>query len=309
MMERAVAVGMFDGVHLGHQALVGQLAQCAKTSGLSSCVITFADHPLRQIRPEKAPRLLTTCRQKTELLRQAGADEVIALDFNDELRRLTAREFMRETKERLGVKLWLMGFNHRFGSDGISDFNEYRRIGRELGIEVELASCEVVEGIDLPVSSSLIRKSLDEGGVDQANRMLGRPYSIIGTVEEGLRIGRTIGFPTANISPEMQNQEIPKNGAYACEAVIDGQEWPAMTNIGHRPTIGEGLDATIETHVIGFEGDLYGKHVEVRFIKRLRDECRFGDLECLKKQLAFDLESVLQETKIRKISQKGEFFG
>ena len=297
MKHTAVAVGMFDGVHRGHQALVRELRRCAQERGLEACVITFADHPMRHICPEKAPRLLTTCSQKAQYLRQAGADEVLALDFNDDLRRLTAREFMRMISDRLGVRLWMLGFYHRFGSDGIRDFADYARIGAGLGIDVELAGMEVIDGMHLPVSSSLVREALADGRIDEACIMLGRHFSIIGTVEAGQRIGRTIGFPTANVKPLMAEQAIPAGGVYACSAVIDGAEWPAMTNIGCRPTIGQGLSSTIETHVIGFEGDLYDREIEVRFLRRLRDERKFDSLDDLRRQLNFDLKNCLESQK------------
>ncbi|MCM1451282.1 MAG: bifunctional riboflavin kinase/FAD synthetase [Clostridium sp.] len=291
-MGAAVAVGMFDGVHLGHQSLVHQLGHFAKERGLEAGIITFSDHPLRLICPDKAPKLLTSPEKKIEYLLQAGADRAVALDFTEELRRLTAREFMREMSERMGIKAWMIGFNHRFGSDGLSDIEDYKRIGKELGIEVERARCEMLEGMDRPVCSSLIRQELILGNICQANAMLGRPYSITGAVEAGRRIGRTIGFPTANVRPKLDNALIPERGAYACIAIIDGKEWKAMTNIGVRPTIGQGLAPTIETHVIGFSGDLYGKEIEVLFLRRLRDERRFASLDELRAQLRCDLQEI-----------------
>ncbi len=293
MSGSAVAVGMFDGVHLGHQSLVSELVHCARARGLQACVITFADHPLRSIRPDAAPMLLTTAAQKADLLRQAGADMVVTLDFDDGMRRLTAREFMAKIADDLGAKAWVMGFNHRFGSDGLHDFAAYQAIGGDLGIDVMLADRVVIDGMDEPVSSSLVRRALDQGRIDDANAMLGRQYAIIGKVETGRQIGRTIGFPTANVRPLMASQLIPQRGAYACAAIIDGRQWPAMTNIGCRPTLGDGLAPTIETHVIGFDGNLYGSEIEVRFSRRLRPERKFPTLDALRRQLALDLQSCL----------------
>lgn len=306
MSGAAVAVGMFDGVHLGHQSLVRELAQCARERGLRACVITFARHPLLSIRPDAAPRLLTTPDQKAALLRQAGADEVIALDFTDELRRLTAREFMAKISHRLDAKAWLMGFNHRFGADGLRDFAQYQSIGSDLGVDVMLADRVVIDGMDEPVSSSLVRQAIDQGRIADANAMLGRQFAIDGIVEAGQQIGRTIGFPTANVRPLMPYQLIPKRGAYATAAIILPQPsgnstasdskpkaWPAMTNIGCRPTLGDGLTPTIETHVIGFDGNLYGSQMQVRFIARLRDEQKFPTLAALRRQLQSDLKSCL----------------
>lgn len=295
MKQSAVAVGMFDGVHRGHQALVGELKQCALTRGLIPCVITFTGHPMRHIDPMKAPKLLTSCTQKTAYLHEAGAEKVLTLDFNDALRRLTAKEFMSDISGRLNAKVWMLGFNHRFGSDRLSDFGEFERIGRDMGIEVLLARREVIDGMLDPVSSSLIRESLQQGRVEEANLMLGREYSIRGSVEQGRQIGRTIGFPTANVRPVMEEQLIPKKGAYACEAVIEGVCWPAMTNIGCRPTIGSNLASTIETHVIGFDGNLYGTGIEVRFRRRLRDERKFASLADLRAQLTKDLADCLAD--------------
>lgn len=289
-----VAVGMFDGMHRGHRYVVDRLRECARERGLGSGVVTFTTHPLAVIAPGSEPALLQPARERLAILRHSGVDRVIALDFTPALRALTAREFMLMLRRDYGVRAIFMGYDHRFGSDRITDPARYEEIAAELGIEiVRGAEARLPEG---HVSSSVVRRALSAGNVAEAAASLGRPYRLSGTVESGHRIGRTIGFPTANLAPEEPRQLIPAAGVYACRATIDdgAAVWPAMVNIGTRPTVDDGGRQTVEAHLIGYEGDLYGRRLTLEFIARLRSEHRFDTLEALSRQLAADRAAALQ---------------
>ena len=293
-MPAVALIGMFDGVHLGHKALLEAARAISCSEGLRTFVFTFTSHPLATIRPEDAPPCLTPAPLKCNLLLQSGADEVRMQDFTPEFRALTAEEFLRILHSRYGVDVLLMGFNHRFGSDGCSDFDFYRRAGERAGVDVRLCS-EKMEVDGLTVSSTAIRCALGAHDIALANGMLGRPYSIDGIVGHGREIGRTIGFPTANLQPSCPDQLIPPIGAYAAKATTaDGAEYPAMLNIGCRPTIASSLPSTIEAHLIGYNADLYGSPLSISLLSYLRPERRFTSLEALRAQLSRDLAAVKQ---------------
>ncbi len=287
---KAAAVGMFDGVHLGHCDLVAEVCAHARDMGGASAIFTFDRHPLSVVAPERSPRMLTTVDQRCEYLRMAGADEVHVLKFDDELRSLSAEDFMRKLRMEHGVGLMVLGFNHRFGHDCLRSLDQYRTAGLSAGMDVCQAKELVIEGCEGVVCSSAVRSALDYGDADQARLMLGRNYALRGRVGSGRQVGRTIGYPTANVVPDQANQLIPKKGAYA--GLLNGS--PAMINIGSRPTLGAQLPVTIEAHVIGYEGNLYGKAVELQFVSRLRDERKFDSLDALRTQLAHDRAAVLK---------------
>ena len=287
---RMAAVGMFDGVHLGHRYLLGHLRRLAGEAGLQPMVLTFANHPLSVIAPERAPRLLTSPEEKRALIEGAGvACEVIP--FTEELRFAPAEEFMRMLSEKYGVRALLMGYNNRFGHNGPRDFEAYRRMGAEHGIEV-MATDEFVPDSGLHVSSTEIRRLLAEGDVATANALLGREYTLRGTVEEGHQLGRSIGFPTANLRPDMPERLVPAPGVYATEAL--GHK--AMTNIGVRPTVDRSASprVTIETHILGCDTDLYGQTLELAFRRYIRPERRFETIDDLACQLAADRREAMR---------------
>lgn len=288
VMETTAAVGMFDGVHLGHQALAACVKDYAEAGGRTPIVFTFDRHPREVVAPESAPKLLTPVADRLRLLEKAGAKRAYALAFDEDLRRLTAREFMLMLRGEYGVRQLVLGFNHRFGSDRLSDFEDYLRIGHGLGIDVKLCSEVAIDPEGRPISSSAIRGLLSEGRAKEAAAMLGRPYALKGIVVHGRGLGHTIGFPTANVEPAYPKQLLPAPGVYACEAKIgDLPEAPAMVNIGTRPTV-EGHHLTIEAHIIGCDADLYGQPAELRFIDRLRSEQRFASVADLAAQLSLD---------------------
>ncbi|MCI9607226.1 MAG: bifunctional riboflavin kinase/FAD synthetase [Muribaculaceae bacterium] len=283
------ALGTFDGVHRGHAFLLGHLKRMAAQRGEKSAVITFRNHPLSVIRPERVPPALTSHRRKCRLLESMGVDTVISLDFDERLRSLTAAQFMSMIKQRYGITTLLLGYDTRFGHDRPERFEDYKALGEQTGIEV--ISAPELDSEGEPVSSSRIRRAVSKGDINTANELLGHRLSLRGTVGKGKQLGRTIGFPTANIEPECPGLLIPSPGVYAVRATLpDGSSSDGMLNIGYRPTVDGSADPklTIELHVLGYEGNLYGCVLTIEFIARLRDERKFASIDELQKQLAID---------------------
>lgn len=288
---RVASIGFFDGVHRGHLCLIEQLCQEAQRRDMSSLLVTFDRHPRTIVSPDHVPTLLTTLEEKEHLLRQTGVDEITILPFTKELSLLSARDFMEQVLLReLDVRALVLGYDHAFGHGG-GAFADYVRWGQELGIDVVRAH----ELESLMVSSSKCRKRLEQGDVEAAGEMLGRAYTLGGTVVRGFHIGRELGFPTANLKPD-EEKLIPAHGAYAVWAVLsNGERRGAMLNIGNRPTIGNGEAVSIEVNIFDYDGDLYGQRLTLEFVSRLREEQRFATREELSAQLAAD------ETSARKI--------
>ncbi|MDE7115728.1 MAG: riboflavin biosynthesis protein RibF [Muribaculaceae bacterium] len=280
---RAVTVGTFDGVHLGHRKVVEYLSELSAARGLTPAVITFEPHPLAVIAPERAPLLLETPEERERCLREAGA-EVIVLRFDESLRRMTVKEWLGRLATEFDTRLLVAGYDNTFGSDGMTmGVREYGEIGKEYGIEV--AEAPVVEGI----SSTNIRRALAAGDTAAAARMLGRPFSISGIVTHGRELGRRLGFPTANIQTDA-SLLLPAPGVYAADAVLrDGSRHRAVVNIGTAPTVSQGLPMTTEAHLTDFSGNLYDSELRLEFLRRLRDEQRFPDLDALKERIANDI--------------------
>lgn len=292
-MGHIAVVGTFDGVHRGHQFLLDELRTRGAAAGLSPFVMTFSTHPLAVVRPDAEPKLLTTIDERLELLGNEGVDDVVVLPFDDRLRMMSAREFMAMLRDRYRVKELLVGFNHRFGCDRLGNVDDYRRIGSGIGVDVAAAP-EYRPDDGVAISSSAIRKSILEGEVAAAAKSLGRSYSISGVVGRGKQLGRTIGFPTANVVDVDSAKIMPVTGVYASKVSVDGQSLPAVVNVGCRPTVDRSADAalTIEAHIPDFSGDLYGAPITVAFDRRIRDERRFPSLEALRSQIALDIASL-----------------
>ena len=272
-------IGMFDGVHRGHQFVLQHVADEARQRGLQSMAITF---------DKSGPQTLTPLDQKRLLLTKTGIDRIEVLTFNDALKQMTAREFMeRELRDRLNVKVLLTGYDNRFGHNRTEGFDDYVRYGQELGIEV----------LQLPqegeISSSIIRQLVSDGDIHQANELLENPYTILGSVEHGEHIGTRLGYPTANLVPVDGRLLIPASGVYAVQVSLDHQPvfHAAMMNIGHRPTF-DGQHTTLEVHVLHLNEDLYGHEMTVQFFQRLRDEQRFDNEDALVRQLQLDAQQV-----------------
>lgn len=292
MSERSIAtIGMFDGVHLGHRFLIDCLKSEAVRLSLSPVAFTFGRHPLSIITPDVAPPLLSTIDERTALLHSAGVDRVEILDFDHRMRTLTARDFFSLLHRQYSVDAILLGFNNRIGCDRIDSVGQYRRIGVEVGVDILQAP--EYHGIIRPISSSIIRRLLSEGAVEQAAAALSRPYELSGTVVHGKQLGRTIGFPTANIRPDSAEKLIPASGVYAVTVTTpDGIPRPAMLNIGSRPTV-DTSDApiSIEAHIFDYDADIYGSTVSMAFRAHLRPERRFPSVEALRAQLIADADA------------------
>ena len=296
MVGFVATIGMFDGVHLGHQFVLQQTIDLARESGLQPLCITF-DHSPRQ------EQVLTPLDEKVRLIRQMCIDRVEVLAFTAELKSLTARQFMEQVlRNQMNVRVLLTGYDNRFGRNREEGFDDYVRYGRELGIEVVSLPPAPSEGREGVVSSSYIRQLLLEGQVAEAAQCLGHPYSISGRVAHGEHIGTELGFPTANLVPS-ESQLIPAPGAYAVRVTFNTPHsslhtQSGMMNIGTRPTF-DGHEQTLEVHILHFHEDLYGQALSVEFVKRLREERRFDSMEALKEQLkqdAIQAEQAIKET-------------
>lgn len=282
---------MFDGVHLGHQFVLHHVLETAREQGLLSMAITF-DQTMRR------DQVLTSLDNKRRLLSQAGIDRIEVLQFTDELRQMTAREFMqRVLKEQLNVKVLLTGYDNRFGHDRKEGFDDYVRYGQELGIAVRQLPPAPPSGTgeDAAVSSSYIRRLLTDGQVEAANCCLGYAYQLSGMVVHGEQIGRQLGFPTANLQLDDDCKLVPKSGVYAVTAELEGHStsFLGMMNIGTRPTF-NGQKTTLETHLFDFDGNVYGCRLSVSLVARLRDELHFDHTEDLRHQMTIDKEKAIQ---------------
>ncbi|HSE20001.1 MAG TPA: bifunctional riboflavin kinase/FAD synthetase [Pyrinomonadaceae bacterium] len=281
-----LTLGVFDGLHLGHQLIMRTVVERANAVGAVPTVITFDPHPRAVLHPESAPPLLQTFDQKIEALDLLGIKQTIVIRFTREFSNLRAADFLRDVvKDRLHAREVYLGKGFAFGHNREGNIELLRR----LGVELDFVAGEVPE-VRLRgrrVSSSKIRELLARGHVNLVRRMLGRPYGVEGRVEKGAERGRQLGFPTANLHPH--NRVIPKNGVYVTGTLIDGNWRRSVTNIGLRPTFGEAAEPSVETYVLNWEGDLYGDVVRVRFLYRLRDERKFGSIDQLKEQITRDV--------------------
>ena len=297
--EKSVAcvatVGMFDGVHRGHQFVIGKVVEKARETGLSSTVITFDKVPRQVLDSSFHPQLLTTLEEKEAILRQLGVDTLAILPFTRETAGLSARAFMQQVlREQLQTEILITGYDNRFGHDRTEGFDDYVRYGRTLGIQVLRGDAQLMDDGQRPVSSSVIRQLLaEEGRVDLMPHYLTRFYQLRGTVAAGEHIGHKLGYPTANMEPEDTDKLIPAPGVYAVWTTLEGEQQPraAMMNIGNRPTF-HGSRQTLEVNIFDFDGDLYGQTISVSFVKRLRAERCFNSLEALATQLKADKEQV-----------------
>lgn len=256
-LEPCVAtIGFFDGVHLGHRFLIEQVKELAKDKGLRSALITFPVHPRQVMKSDYRPELLTTPEEKIELLKAQGVDYCIMLDFTVELSQLSALSFMKDIlQQRYNVSTLIIGYDHRFGHNRSEGFEDYVRYGQQIGMNVYRAQACMID--DLNISSSLVRTYLLEGKIDLSTRYLGYNYSIEGVVVGGYRVGRTIGFPTANLDLRESNKLIPSDGVYAVRVEVKGCLYAGMLNIGYRPTLDNGSKKSIEVHILRFDEDIY----------------------------------------------------
>ena len=291
--------GFFDGVHTGHRLVIERLVSLAHARGDESLIVTFWPHPRAVLQDgARELRLLTSLEEKKALLTALGVDRIEVLDFTRAFASLTAEQYLRDVlRDRFGVTTLLMGYDNRLGSDRLT-VSSLAPLAQSIGIElIELPALSLHDGPsfraesrNLEVSSTKIRRALQDGRIEDATSMLGYGYSLTGVVVAGNRMGRTIGFPTANLRPYEPLKLIPARGVYAVEAEVLGKRYRGMTDIGTRPTVG-GTIPTIETHILDFDEDIYGLPLTITFLRRLRDEIHFPSLEALKQQLLLDREA------------------
>lgn len=273
-------IGFFDGVHCGHRFLISQVLEQARNAGLRSMAITMDRHPKTIVATDYVPCLLTTTEERITLLKESGIEHVEVLEFDRKMAEMTARTFMKEVlRKQLHVSVLVMGYDHRFGHGGGSH-EDYIQWGEECGIKVVIAR----KFERHYASSSEIRRQLTEGNVAEAAKLLCHPYVLTGMVESGHQVGRTLGFPTANLRIS-QDKMIPATGVYAVMTELGA----GIMNIGRRPTLNNGTNLSIEVHIMNYEGNLYGRELHLSFIERIREERKFASLEELKAQIREDI--------------------
>ncbi len=285
-MSPVLALGNFDGLHRGHQKIVERIRRSAADRGATALVLTFDPHPPRVVRPDKAPPLLMTMPQKVAALEKAGLHGVAVVRFTEAFSRLSPDQFVRQVLvDWLRVSEVWVGADFLFGHERAGTFSVLRSLGTQYGFRAE--KIDPVRYKEFVVSSTRIRRLVAEGRVDEAGALLGHHYTIDGTITAGAGRGRTLGFPTANLSTD--NELVPPTGVYATTAELHGTRWPAVTNIGVRPTFEAAGAVTVETHILGLQADVYGAQLSLSFIQRLRDERKFPDVDALREQIAADV--------------------
>ena len=289
-----VATGFFDGVHVGHRLVIQQLTEAAAVRGDESMVVTFWPHPRNVLQKEaRSLRLLTTLAQKKQMLHSLGVDKVEVLQFTKDFSSLTTEQYLRMLMDRYGARTILLGYDNRMGSDAANP-DQVARQAEALGLEV-IRTDMVPSEQGYAVSSTKIREKIEEGEVEAAAQMLGYGYSLHGVVVAGNRLGRTIGFPTANMQLYEPLKLVPGNGVYFVKVRTLDRDLYGMCNIGHRPTVGAGNARTIETNIFGFDEDIYGLDMDVTFMSKIRNEIKFDSLDGLKHQLECDRDACLSK--------------
>lgn len=281
-----VTIGTFDGVHIGHKAILKRLVETAKKENLDSVVLTFFPHPRMVLQQNVDIKLINTIEERTELLENTGLDHLVIHPFTHAFSRLTALEYVRDILvNSLKAKKIIIGYDHRFGRNRNADIEDLKEFGKTYNFEVEEISAKEID--DVAVSSTKIRKALNEGDIETANNYLGYNFMISGEVVKGKAIGRTINYPTANLKLKEKYKLVPKNGVYIVQSTIEGEKIFGITSIGTNPTVG-GTEKTIETHFLNFNKDLYGKEITIAFLKYIRNEETFDSMEILKREIEKD---------------------
>lgn len=281
-----VTIGTFDGVHVGHKAILERLVASAKKEGMQSVLLTFFPHPRMVLQNESNIKLINTISEKKELLEKIGLDHLIVHPFTREFSRLSAVDFVRDLLvESIRAKKVVIGYDHRFGRNRNASINEMKEFGRLFDFEVEEISAQEIS--EVIVSSTKIRKALEEGDIATANKFLGYPFMLSGLVVPGKKIGRTIAYPTANLEVKEKYKLIPADGVYIVFSEINGKMVHGITSIGTNPTVG-GEQRTIETYYLDFEDDLYDRDMRIEFIARIREEETFGNVSELQEAIQRD---------------------
>ncbi|PHR13894.1 MAG: riboflavin biosynthesis protein RibF [Aequorivita sp.] len=284
--QSIVTIGTFDGVHIGHTAILKRLVETAKKENLDATVLTFFPHPRMVLQQNVDIKLINTIDERTELLKNTGLDHLVIHPFTHAFSRLTALEYVRDILvNSLKAKKIIIGYDHRFGRNRNANIEDLKEFGRTYNFEVEEISVKEID--DVAVSSTKIRKALNEGDIETANSYLGYNFMISGEVVMGKAIGRTINYPTANLKLKELYKLIPKNGVYIVQSTIDGEKIFGITSIGTNPTVG-GTEKTIETHFLNFKKDIYGRTITIEFLKFIRDEETFDSVEILKQEIRKD---------------------
>jgi riboflavin kinase/FMN adenylyltransferase len=282
-----LTIGSFDGVHSGHHRIISSLLNRARETSGDAVALTFTAHPRKIITPDTPPKILTTTDEKIGALESLGVENIILLDFTREMASMEAHEFLSEiVLKKMGVVHIVVGYDHAFGKDRRGTFEFLLELSHQRGFGV--TRVEPKNLYSRPISSTWIRAELEDGNIAMAAALLGRNYTLSGTVVKGAGRGRTIGFPTANVAPFDRDKVLPKNGVYAVGVRISrGEGKSGMLNIGTNPTFG-GMERTVEVNIFDFEGDIYGAEVEIEFRRRLRDEMRYDSVEALVAQIERD---------------------
>jgi|TARA_B110000503_G_scaffold4212_1_gene5614 riboflavin kinase/FMN adenylyltransferase len=281
-----VTIGTFDGVHIGHKALLNRLVKTAKKEDLDAVVLTFFPHPRMVLQTDASIQLINTIDERIDLISKTGLDHLIIHPFTKAFSRLTALEFVRDILvHKLNIKKIVIGYDHRFGRNRNADIEDLRAFGLTYGFEVEEISAQELD--DVAVSSTKVRNALKEGDIQTANTYLGYPFMLSGTVVRGKEIGRTIQYPTANLALSEDYKLIPKEGVYVVKATIDSKTIYGLTSIGTNPTVG-GTLKTIETYFLNFSSDLYEKKLQIEFLTHIRDGETFKSMDALKKAIQSD---------------------
>ena len=289
-----ISVGTFDGVHLAHKQVLDKVIELAANKHSRSFIVTFDPHP-QEVLKNKTPeiKLLTTTDEKLRLFQEIGIDNVLVIKFTENFSKTTAREFYENLLyAKIGLCDLVVGYDHGFGRNREGDFQMLVSMGKEFGFSVHRV--EEIDINDTKVSSTNIRHLLLEGDIEKANSLLGYKYSFDAKVIEGDKMGRELGFPTANLEPVAENKVIPLNGVYAVYVVYKGIEYKGMMNIGYRPTVREDSERVIEVNILEFAGDIYGENLIVKFTGRVRDELKFGSKDELIEQIKIDRKNVLK---------------
>lgn len=288
-----VTSGTFDGVHVGHQKILERLKEVARKHNGETVLLTYWPHPRLVLYPEQTDlKLLNTFEEKAGLLREQGIDHLLRIPFTKDFSNTTSEDFIKKLLvDQIGTKKLVIGYDHRFGKNREGSFEHLKANSSKYGFDVEEISRQDVE--DVAVSSTKIRTGLFEGDVATASHLLGRPYRMLGRVVKGEKIGRMIGFPTANIEIEFKHKLVPADGSYAVLVYRDNTPLKGMLNIGNRPTVG-GKSRTIEVNLFDFDEDIYGENIAIDFIDRIRNEVKFDDIETLTKQLHRDKEKAIK---------------
>jgi riboflavin kinase/FMN adenylyltransferase len=288
----ACAIGMFDGVHVGHVMVLENALREARLMGIPSVVVSFANHPQTLI--SRTPtQLLSALEERLAVFEQLGFDYALILDFDEWLKNLPADEFIQLIlRQHLGVRSVTVGYDHRFGKNRAGDGEMLKAAGAQAGFDVQIIDPVRISDGGQIVSSTLIRKLLAFGDIEQANTLLGHPYSLTGLVEQGLQRGRQLGFPTANLTID-PHRLIPANGTYGGLAVLDHRTYYAVCNIGLSPTFGDQLQKRVEVHLLGYEGgEFYGRPLQMQFLHKIRDELKFPSVDALVQQIRQDCHTV-----------------